>query len=90
MMSLAEQINSVLTQALKPLEIQVVDESSLHEGHAGARPGGETHFRVRVVADAFRGKNRIERHRMVNELLSEQFAGRLHALSLSLSAPEEV
>lgn len=90
MMGIADQINTLLTESLKPEQIQVVDESRLHEGHAGARPGGETHFRVLVVAAAFRGKSRIERHRMVNESLAELFEGRLHALTLSLSAPEEV
>ena len=69
-MPLRERITQKLTEAFAPESLLVVDESSRHEGHAGHRPGGETHFRVHIVADAFRGKTRIERHRMINAALS--------------------
>ena len=88
-MKIAEQINQILTKGLNPLEIQVVDQSHLHEGHAGARPGGESHFLVSIVSPAFTGKNRVERHRMVNDLLAELLKEQVHALSLKAFSPEE-
>jgi BolA protein len=61
----------------------------MHAGHAGARPGGETHFRVTLVAESFAGKSRIERHRMVNQALAEELADRVHALAVKAWAPGE-
>jgi len=61
-----------------------------HEGHAGARPGGETHFRVTIVAEAFRGRSRLDRHRMVNTALAEELADGVHALAIHASAPGEI
>ena len=61
-----EKLSGKLRAALAPLALEVIDESSQHRGHAGADPAGESHFRVRIVAEAFRGKSRIEQHRMVN------------------------
>lgn len=89
-MKIAEQIDQILTQALKPVEIQVVDESHLHAGHAGARPEGETHFSVRVVSEAFRGKSRIECHRMINECLANLLHNRVHALRIKASSPDDI
>ena len=89
-MKVAEQIENILREGLKPVEIQVVDQSHLHEGHAGARPGGESHFLVRIVASAFSGQSRVARHRMVNDLLAELLENQVHALSLKLSSPEEM
>lgn len=89
MVTVAEQIRQVLVNELNPVEIQVVDQSHLHEGHAGARPGGETHFLVEVVASCFEGKGRIERHRMINEPLADLLATRIHALSLKAFSPAE-
>jgi BolA protein len=78
-----------LTKAFQPESLKIVDESHLHAGHAGSRPGGETHFRVTVVSRAFAGKSRVERHRMVNTVLAEELAGPVHALAVHPSAPGE-
>jgi len=67
----------------------VEDESHRHEGHAGHRPGGQTHFRVYIVSEAFKGKSRIERHRMVNGLLAAELAAGVHALAIHAAAPGE-
>jgi BolA protein len=67
----------------------VEDESHHHVGHAGHRPGGETHYRVYIVSDAFRGKSRVERHRMVNAALAAELAGGIHALAIHAAAPGE-
>lgn len=88
-MAIKEAISRKLTEALAPASLSVVDESENHRGHGGWQEGGETHFRVQVVSEAFRGKSRVERHRMVNTLLAEELAGRVHALALSAKAPGE-
>lgn len=67
----------------------VEDESHRHEGHAGHRAGGQTYFRVYIVSEAFKGKSRLERHRMVNEILSGELAGGVHALAIHAAAPGE-
>jgi BolA protein len=82
-------ITEKLTLAFAPQTLDVVDESHLHAGHAGHRPGGQTHFRVHIVSEAFRGKSRIERHRMVNETLSGELTGGVHALAIHAAAPGE-
>jgi BolA protein len=87
--SVRQRIEEKLREALRPESLQVLDESHLHVGHAGHRPGGETHFRVYVVTAAFAGKCRVERHRMVNELLAEELAGPVHALAVHPAAPGE-
>ena len=88
-MSLRDRIESTLREALSPQRLEVVDESHLHAGHAGSRPGGETHFRVRVVSDAFSGVSRIDRHRRVNALLAGELAGQVHALAIDARSPDE-
>jgi BolA protein len=88
-MATRDLITEKLTEAFVPERLNVVDESHRHEGHAGHRPGGETHFRVYIVSEAFRGKSRLERHRMVNETLSGELAGGVHALAIHASAPGE-
>lgn len=85
----ADRIKQALTDALQPLELTIEDESARHAGHAGAKPGGETHFRVDIVAATFTGKTRIERHRMVNNALAAEFARGLHALRIRAHTPEE-
>ena len=85
-----ERITEKLTAAFAPRSLQVVDESHQHEGHAGHRPGGESHFRIHIVAEAFRGKSRLERHRMINTALSADLAGDIHALAIHAAAPGEV
>ena len=88
-MATRDLITKKLTAAFDPESLDVVDESHQHVGHAGHRPGGETHFRVTIVAQAFKGKSRLERHRMVNETLSSELAGGVHALAIHASAPGE-
>jgi BolA protein len=88
-MARRDLIAEKLTKAFTPDSVRVVDESHQHAGHAGHRPGGETHFRVYIVAEAFRGKSRLERHRMINETLGSELAGGVHALAIHASAPGE-
>lgn len=88
-MATRDIIADKLTKAFAPARLEIIDESHRHEGHAGSRPGGETHYRVHIVSDAFRGKSRIERHRMVNEALSSELKGGVHALAIHASAPGE-
>lgn len=85
----ADLIAKKLTEALVPESLKVVDESHQHEGHAGHRPGGETHYGVYIVAEAFAGKSRVERHRMVNAILAEELKGSVHALAIHAQAPGE-
>jgi BolA protein len=82
-------ITEKLTKAFSPESLEVLDESHQHEGHAGHRPGGQTHFRVYIVAEAFRGKTRLQRHRLINETLSGELAGGVHALAIHAAAPGE-
>jgi BolA protein len=88
-MQMKTQIAEKLAAAFTPQSLDVADESHQHAGHTGARPGGETHFRVHVVSEAFRGKSRLERHRMINQALSGELAGGVHALAIHASAPGE-
>jgi BolA protein len=88
-MRTADLIAKKLTEALVPESLKVEDESHRHEGHAGHRPGGETHFRVYIVSQAFAGKSRVERHRMVNAVLSDELKGSVHALAIHAQAPGE-
>jgi BolA protein len=88
-MTTRDVITNKLREAFLPESIKVQDESHLHEGHAGHRPGGETHFRVYIVSAAFKGKSRVERHRMINAVLAAELAGLVHALALEAKAPGE-
>lgn len=88
-MTTRDRIAEKLNQAFAPARLDVQDESHQHAGHAGSRPGGETHFRVHIVSEAFQGKSRIERHRMVNAVLTQELAGGVHALAIHASAPGE-
>ncbi len=82
-------ITEKLRKAFAPESLRVEDESHRHEGHGGHRPGGETHFRLHIVSEAFRGKSRVERHRMINAALAGELAGGVHALAIHASAPGE-
>jgi BolA family transcriptional regulator, general stress-responsive regulator len=82
-------ITNKLREAFTPESLDVIDESHLHEGHAGHRPGGETHFRIYIVSEAFEGKSRIERHRLINATLAAELAGPVHALAIKAQAPGE-
>jgi BolA protein len=88
-MRVQETISRKLTEAFTPLSLTVLDESDRHQGHAGHRRAGETHFRVYIVADAFRGKSRIARHRMINEMLADELKSGIHALAIHAAAPDE-
>ena len=88
-MTVKEQIESKLVEAFRPSQLKVVDDSDKHAGHMGARPEGETHFRVQMTSDAFDGMSRLERQRAVYAVLSEEMADRVHALQLRLSSASE-
>jgi stress-induced morphogen len=85
----AQRIASIIDAAFAPSVLEVEDDSAKHAGHAGARPGGETHYTVTIESAAFNGLNRVARHRKVTDVLSAEFATGLHALSLRLRAPGE-
>lgn len=87
--AVAETIRRKLAASFAPRRLEVIDESARHAGHAGARPGGETHFRVEIVAAAFAGLSRLERQRRVNAALADELAGPVHALSIRAAAPDE-
>jgi BolA protein len=88
-MSVAARIESKLTAALQPARVTVVDESALHKGHAGHRPGGESHFRVEIVAAAFEGQSRVARQRRVYDILADELKAGVHALALTTKTPAE-
>ncbi|HEY5225717.1 MAG TPA: BolA family protein [Methylovirgula sp.] len=94
--TMAQRIVEKLQSALTPVSLEVIDESRKHAGHAHvvARAGtasasGETHFRIKVVSDAFTGKSRVDRHRTINDLLGAELADTVHALSIEAKAPGE-
>ena len=87
-MRVAEGIEAKLRAAFAPDELLIVDQSHLHAGHAGAREGGESHFRVVIVSAAFARMGRVERQRVVNRVLAEELAGPVHALSVEARAPD--
>ncbi len=88
-------VNQIMRQKLEarfhPLALDITDESDLHKGHVGARPsgGGETHFRVKIVAKAFEGLSRVARQRLVYETLAEELGYPVHALSVKALTPQE-
>jgi BolA protein len=88
-MRTADIITKKLSDAFTPQSLKVEDESHQHAGHAGHREGGQTHYRVYIVAEAFKGKTRIERHRMINATLSDELAAGVHALAIHAAAPGE-
>jgi BolA protein len=88
-MNVAAAIESKLAAALQPSRLRVVDESDLHKGHAGHRPGGQSHFRVEIVSAAFEGQTRVARQRRVYEILADELKGGVHALALTTLTPAE-
>ena len=84
-----DAIQQELTSAFQPSRLEIEDDSARHEGHAGARPGGESHFTVTIESAAFAGAAKVARQRMVYRALAEELAGPLHALSLKALAPGE-
>ena len=81
------QLRSALEHALAPRSLEIIDDSARHAGHAGARSGG--HYRVTLVADAFRGRSRLERHRLVYAAVAPLMSGSVHALNIIARSPEE-
>jgi BolA protein len=88
-MSVADTIRMKLLAALKPVRLVVKDESHLHAGHAGARAGGQSHFRVLIVSPVFDGLAPVARQRAVNAALKEELAGPVHALAMKTLTPAE-
>lgn len=88
-MTVRDLITAKLGEAFAPLSLDVIDESDRHVGHAGHRPGGETHLRIHIVSEAFRGKSRLERHRMIYDTLVAELKDGIHALAIEASAPSE-
>lgn len=84
-----ENIRQKIEEALAPTDLEIVDESHLHAGHTGARPEGETHFRISVVSRLFEGKSRVARQRLIYDVLKDELAGPVHALSLSTKTQDE-
>jgi BolA protein len=87
--NMAARLRTKLEAAFSPSSLSIDDESAKHAGHAGAREGGETHFRIRIVSRSFNGLTRVQRQRKVYEAVAEELAERVHALSLSTLTPEE-
>jgi BolA protein len=87
-----ETINRIRERlnVLKPHSLEVLDESAEHAGHAGARESGGGHFRVLIVSDAFEGKNKITRHRMIYQALGDLIPARIHALAIHAYTLPEV
>lgn len=87
-MNVSAQIRARLA-ALEPLSLELVDESAQHAGHAGARPGGQTHWRLSIVSPRFAGQTTVARHRMVYAALGELMQHTIHALAITARSPEE-
>ena len=88
-MSAEQSMREKLMLGLNPTRLDIINESELHAGHRSSPGTGESHYRILVVSEAFAGRSRVERHRLVNELLADELAGRIHALALKTYAPGE-
>jgi BolA family transcriptional regulator, general stress-responsive regulator len=88
-MSAENDIREKLMVALEPSRLDVVNESELHAGHRSSPGTGQSHFRVLIVSEKFQGLNRLARHRLINEVLADELAGKIHALAVSAYAPGE-
>lgn len=88
-MSLQTRMREKLTLTLHPTRLDVVNESHLHAGHGGSPNTGESHFRLLIISGDFQGKSRVERHRIVNELLRDELRDGVHALAIKALAPGE-
>ena len=86
-MSVKDTIDNKLRSAFSPDLLEVIDESEQHRGHGGWREGGETHFRVRMIAKSLEGLNRVARQRAVNQCLAQELSGSVHALAMELDVP---
>ena len=85
----ADRMRQTLEARFQPALLEITDDSARHAGHAGASPGGETHYSVHIVSALFAGMSRVARSRAVHEALAGEFASGLHALALRLQSPEE-
>ena len=88
-MQIADSMRRKIEQALAPAQLEIIDDSHRHAGHAGHDGRGESHFRVLIVSDAFEGRSRVERQRLVYDLLAAELQDRVHALSLTTRTPAE-
>ncbi len=88
-MSLEKIIVQKLTESFNPLELHVENESSKHRGHAGDDGSGESHWRISVLSKDFSGKSRVERQRMVNKVLADELKNNIHALAMTIKAPDD-
>jgi BolA protein len=88
-LTVKDSLRAKLTENFSPSSLTIEDQSQRHTGHAGARSGGETHFRVVIIAEAFEGLSKIERQRAVYRVLQDELRGPVHALSLIVLAPSE-
>jgi BolA protein len=87
--AILEAIHDKLTASFRPSRLEVQDDSARHAGHAGSRPGGDSHFNVTIESEAFAGQSKVARQRMVYRVLATELAGPLHALSVKALAPGE-
>jgi BolA protein len=88
-MSAEQRMREKLMLGLSPTRLDIINESEMHAGHRSSPGTGESHFRILIVSPAFAGKSRVDRHRIVNELLADELSGRVHALALKTYAPGE-
>ncbi len=88
-MSVSGRIREKLSAEFSPIELNVIDESHLHAGHAGARPQGESHFKVEIVSSIFEGMSKVARQRLIYRALREEMATDIHALSLTVKSPTD-
>ena len=88
-MAIENEMREKLEKSLAPTSLEVINESHKHAGHAGSPGTGESHFQLNIVSEAFSGKTRLERHRLINEVLKEELAGKIHALAINAKAPDE-
>ncbi len=89
-MSASDRISQKLKLAFNSNKIEVIDESHLHAGHAGARPEGESHFAVTIISEKFTGLSRVARHKLVYDALRDELNSGVHALRMKTLTPEEI
>lgn len=87
--TIAMRIRTKLTDAFDPVRLDLIDDSEQHRGHGGYRTGGETHFRLLIVSDAFAGQTRVTRQRTIYSLLQAEMDERIHALEMAARTPAE-
>ncbi|MEM7679841.1 MAG: BolA family protein [Pseudomonadota bacterium] len=88
-MSISKEIEDIIQEKFAPEHFELVNQSHLHEGHAGHDGSGESHFKLMVVSSVFESHNRVQRHRLVNSVLNDLFSRGLHALSVKAFTPAE-